>query len=140
MYGLGNEEDLNQPLGAVETIQDRCIAFPNALQHQVQPFELIDKTKPGLRKIVVFFLVDPSRPVLSTAHIPPQQREWYERQLEDDLPLLPKGIRSLVTDYIGCVTLNAAKAAREELMKERKYYVDQLTKAVFQRPFSLCEH
>ncbi|KAF9338843.1 hypothetical protein BGX26_009559, partial [Mortierella sp. AD094] len=76
MYGLADEEPLVQFLDSVITKQDRCIAFPNIYQHQVQPFTLEDPTKPGSRSILVFFLVDPERSILSTTNVPPQQKEW----------------------------------------------------------------
>ena len=79
VYGLENERSLNQPLGSVRTQADRLIAFPNILQHRVQPFELADKSRVGRRKILVFFLVDPTDPVVSTATVPPQQLDWFNR-------------------------------------------------------------
>lgn len=40
MYGLEDYGALNQPLDRIVTKEDRCIAFPNIYQHQVQPFDL----------------------------------------------------------------------------------------------------
>ena len=77
VYGLTSEGSLSQDLGSLLTKADRMIAFPNVLQHQVQPFELEDASKPGSRKILVFFLCDPSAPVVSTATVPPQQLSWF---------------------------------------------------------------
>ncbi|GJJ74741.1 hypothetical protein EMPS_07099 [Entomortierella parvispora] len=74
MYGLEDEEALSQPLDGIVTKQDRCIVFPNIYQHQVQPFELVDKTRPGTRQILVFFLVNPECKVLSTTNVPPLGR------------------------------------------------------------------
>jgi hypothetical protein len=70
IYGLGNEEPLVQTRGFVTCQENRCIAFPNTMQHRVAPFQLEDETKPGIRKILVFFLVDPNERVLSTLHVP----------------------------------------------------------------------
>lgn len=113
IYGLNDNDELNIPLGHVVTQSDRCIAFPNIYQHRVDPFTLLDPSKPGYRKILVFFLVDPFNPILSTANVAPQQRN---------------------------MTLSDAKKHREELMKERKFFVETNTKEYFERPFSLCEH
>jgi len=86
------------------TNEGRCIAFPNTYQHQVSSFELVDKTKPGHRKIVALFLVDPtlgqplpmkpdSAPtapikvqpkIPSTSIIPPQQSHWTRAALNVD--------------------------------------------------------
>jgi hypothetical protein len=49
-----------QTIGNVECREDRLIRFPNTLQHLVGPFELEDPTKPGHRKILALFLVDPN--------------------------------------------------------------------------------
>ena len=61
VFGCENNEGSVQEVGGVETREGRLLTFPNTLQHQVQPFELQDKTKPGHRKILALFLVDPSR-------------------------------------------------------------------------------
>ncbi|PVZ96672.1 hypothetical protein BB558_007407 [Smittium angustum] len=80
-YNLEDEEPLNQRLGEIKTVKNRIISFPNIYQHQVQDFELQDKTKPGYRKILCFFLINPNRRIYSTAHIPPQQLSWFEIEL-----------------------------------------------------------
>ncbi|TYZ64793.1 hypothetical protein PybrP1_011831, partial [[Pythium] brassicae (nom. inval.)] len=87
MFGLFNDDRLVQPLGSVSTIEDQCLVFPNIVQHKVEPFELEDRAKPGVRKILAFFLVDPEKPIPSTAAIPPQQQEWVD---EIQRPLLQK--------------------------------------------------
>lgn len=118
VYGLKDEGPLNQDLGYVITQADRCISFPNIYQHKVEPFTLIDPSKPGHRKILVFFLVDPNKRILSTANVPPQQISW-----------LGQGI-----------TLDEAHKYREDLMKERKFFIANNNEELFERPFSLCEH
>ena len=55
-YGLGSDVALSQHWGAVATVDDRCLVFPNVFQHQVERFELEDKQQPGFRKILVFSL------------------------------------------------------------------------------------
>ncbi|NEE29990.1 DUF4246 domain-containing protein, partial [Streptomyces sp. SID7982] len=57
VYGLEDEEALNQTLGSAVTPAGRCLAFPNVLQHRVGSFRLTDPTRPGHRKILAFFLV-----------------------------------------------------------------------------------
>ena len=56
--------------------EGRLVTFPNTVQHRVAPFALADPTKPGHRKILALFLIDPHRRVISTANVPPQQAEW----------------------------------------------------------------
>jgi len=146
IYGLVNDQPLNQPLGSVHTVEGRCLAWPNLYQHRVEPFGLVDPKRPGHRKILVFFLIDPARPVVSTAQVLPQQRVWLVQALADDcvaaLHRLSPPLQDLVVAYAaaGTMTLTEARGFRTELMAERKFAIDQVTQTVFERPFSLCEH
>ncbi len=118
VYGISDEDPLNQVLGSVRTSAGRCLAFPNILQHRVSPFRLADPTRPGHRKILAFFLIDPSVRIPSTSDIPPQQ------------PWSPAST----------MTLDQAKSFREELMHERKFFITEHNEALYEREFSLCEH
>ncbi|WP_406082650.1 DUF4246 domain-containing protein [Streptomyces zaomyceticus] len=118
VYGLEDEDALNQVLGSASTPAGRCLAFPNILQHRVGSFRLTDATRPGYRKILAFFLVDPSERIVSTSDVPPQQ-PWSETST---------------------MTLEQAKAYREQLMRERKFFVDEHNEQLYEREFSLCEH
>ncbi|MFC8294056.1 DUF4246 domain-containing protein [Streptomyces sp. NPDC057242] len=118
VYGLEDEDALNQVLGSVATPAGRCLAFPNVLQHRVAPFRLADPTRPGHRKILAFFLVDPSERIVSTSDVPPQQ-PWADTST---------------------MTRARAEEYREELMKERKFFVDEHNEQLYERAFSLCEH
>ena len=143
VYGLVDDLPLNQPLGSVITKEDRCIAFPNIYQHRVAPFELQDPTKIGYRKILVFFLVDPSFRILSTAHVPPQQSHWYTDLIRPIPPFncLPSIVVDKIMNYVDFpMTMTQAKQHREKLMNERKYFISQNNELLFERPFSLCEH
>jgi hypothetical protein len=46
-------------------------------QHRVSPFKLVDPTKPGHRRFIALWLVDPHLRIISTANVPPQQQEWW---------------------------------------------------------------
>ncbi|MFD3326833.1 DUF4246 domain-containing protein [Streptomyces sp. NPDC058701] len=118
VYGLENEDALNQMLGSASTPAGRCLAFPNVLQHRVGPFRLEDPTRPGHRKILAFFLVDPSQRIVSTSDVPPQQ-PW---------------------SATSTMTLEQAENYREQLMRERKFFVDEHNEQLYEREFSLCEH
>ncbi|MFJ3582905.1 DUF4246 domain-containing protein [Streptomyces sp. NPDC090127] len=118
VYGLENEDALNQVLGSASTPAGRCLAFPNVLQHRVGSFRLADPTRPGHRKILAFFLVDPSEKIVSTSDVPPQQ-PWSDTST---------------------MTLEQAKNYREQLMRERKFFVAEHNEQLYEREFSLCEH
>ncbi|KAF9100968.1 hypothetical protein BGX27_000165 [Mortierella sp. AM989] len=143
MYGLANEEALVQYLDGIVTKQDRCIAFPNIFQHQVQPFTLEDPSKPGYRSILVFFLVNPEKPILSTTNVPPQQKDWAKPSgmlLEVQNKMPPEIFRKIDSLLDWPMDIKEAKAHREDLMKERKFFVSKTNEEMFERPFSLCEH
>ncbi|MET9935850.1 MULTISPECIES: DUF4246 domain-containing protein [unclassified Streptomyces] len=118
VYGLEDEDALNQVLGSASTPAGRCLAFPNVLQHRVSPFRLADPTRPGHRKILAFFLVDPSEKIVSTSDVPPQQ-PWSDTST---------------------MTREQAEEYREQLMRERKFFVAEHNEQLYEREFSLCEH
>lgn len=118
VYGLEDEDALNQVLGTASTPAGRCLAFPNVLQHRVGPFRLADPSRAGHRKILAFFLVDPSQTIVSTSDVPPQQ-PWAETST---------------------MTLEQAREYREQLMQERKFFVGEHNEQLYEREFSLCEH
>ncbi|KAG9599124.1 hypothetical protein KCU84_g5586, partial [Aureobasidium melanogenum] len=134
-----------QRIGQVATNEGRLLAFPNVLQHQVQPFKLVDPTKPGHRKILALFLVDPFHRVISTANVPPQQREWWAEAvqgLEGKLDELPLELRHQVMTEVGDfpISLEEAKKLREELMDERRAFVRDVDNMYHRAYFSFCEH
>ena len=88
-YRLENGDKQLRSLGEVSTPAGRCIGFPNNLQHRAAPFQLRDATKPGVRKMLVFFVVDPDKPTKSSADIPKQQGTMSrEDALENRLALM----------------------------------------------------
>ncbi|KAI4847235.1 hypothetical protein E4T44_04624, partial [Aureobasidium sp. EXF-8845] len=134
-----------QQIGKVATNEGRLLAFPNVLQHQVQPFSLADPTKPGHRKILALFLVDPFQRVISTANVPPQQREWWAEAvqgLEGKLDQLPPELRNQVMTDVGDfpISLEEAKGLRQELMDERRAFVEDVNNLLESEDFSFCEH
>ncbi|KZT21383.1 hypothetical protein NEOLEDRAFT_1150707 [Neolentinus lepideus HHB14362 ss-1] len=146
VYGIdGNGGPLNQELGSVVTKEGKCLVFPNIWQHRVSPFRLVDPAKPGHRKILCFFLVDPTVTILSTSSVPPQQYEWYMREAEriPGMGTLPRELQDMVTDELrkdGAITLEQAKEEREKLMEERANFVVIQNKEVYELGFNMCEH
>ncbi|EPQ56986.1 hypothetical protein GLOTRDRAFT_120376 [Gloeophyllum trabeum ATCC 11539] len=150
-YGLDEYDGtLNQELGSVTTKEGKCLAFPNIWQHRVSPFKLIDPTKPGHRKILCFFLVDPTKKILSTTVVPPQQADWcmWESERAPALRNLPVELFEMVTDYLkpdaegkgGVITMEEAKEEREKLMEERRNALITQNERVYEAEFNMCEH
>lgn len=148
IFGIGNYESAVQDVGSVNTRQGRLLTFPNILQHRVEPFALEDRTKPGHRKILALFLVDPNVRVISTAHVPAQRMDWWARELDrTDGTRFP--LRDLPNELKDCIyggvegfpiSLGEAKKAREELMEERKAFLLEHKSELERATISLCEH
>ncbi|KAF9042177.1 hypothetical protein BJ165DRAFT_254907 [Panaeolus papilionaceus] len=80
IFGLSQGDDAaTQILGSIKAHEGRLIVFPNILRSQFQfrDLKLEDPTKSGSFKYVAIHLVDPTIPILSTAHVPCQNREWW---------------------------------------------------------------
>lgn len=150
VYGLSNEEPAIQEVGSVACTEGRLLTFPNILQHRVQPFSLADPTKPGCRKILALFLVDPAIRIISTANVPPQQRDWWAEDVQRDLrghhdvglgklsqEIFDKVVESVDDFPIG---MDDAKEIRLSLMAERSHFNISAEKAMNRAEFSLCEH
>ncbi|TGJ85399.1 hypothetical protein E0Z10_g3348 [Xylaria hypoxylon] len=126
--GISTEDPALQRLGRVTTREGRLIAFPNVLAHEVQPFKLADNSRPGHRKILAMFLVDPHIRVLSTSVVPPQRKDWWAREVRNIGPLgvLPTEIFDLIIGFVDGFPMSweDALATRETLMQERSWAED----------------
>ncbi|KAL2827946.1 hypothetical protein BDW59DRAFT_159904 [Aspergillus cavernicola] len=138
---------ITQDLGSVSTHTGRLLTFPNTLQHRVSPFSLADRSKPGHRKILAFFLIDPTRRIISTANIPPQREDWcqeWKGAVHDVLGRrLPVELQDMVhknNSGFTPMTLDEAKKYRLEIMDERSVTSEQGNHLFEQGGFSLCEH
>ena len=127
-----------QDIGDVITKTHRCVAFPNLYQHKVQPFHLQDHAKPGHRKIFVFFLVDPTRRVLSATEVPPQQREWVTEAMrsagqDSGFAKLPYELLAMISDANeGAMTREEAEKYKEELRSERTILIEENNRTYFE--------
>lgn len=149
VFGCSNQEAAVQEVGSVTCSEGRLLTFPNILQHQVQPFSLEDAAKPGHRKILALFLVDPGIRIVSTGNVPPQQKDWWSEEVETQTASSGKALGKLSAELKEKVfqevedfpmSMERAKELRLKLMEERKaYVVDQGHKFAY-NTFSLCEH
>ena len=125
------DHTLVQDIGDIVTKTHRCIAFPNLYQHQVRPFHLENPARSGHRKILVFFLVDPTQRVPSATEVAPQQREWVAEAMHGAgansvLAKLPVEILTMISEENdGTMTRSEAEKYREELMSERTVFVEE---------------
>ncbi|KAJ7236255.1 hypothetical protein B0H12DRAFT_1238523 [Mycena haematopus] len=143
LYGIKRDTPCVQDIGSVETKAGRCIAFPNLYQHRVSPFKLVDDTKPGVRKILVFFLVDPTFSIISASNIPPQQLDVLRDILRSEgsssrLSLLPVELLDYIARLVPGVKSRAeAEVIREELIQERTVITESVNTEFFAREFDM---
>lgn len=136
-FNLNDEDKMTSNVGSIDSIKDRVIIFPNTFQHHVDAFELEDSLKPGYRKILCFFIVDPQDDhVLSTKSVPPQQKEWVESE-----EIMEKFFPTVDTKDVNTLTWSEATELRDALMKERSVDEEDYDyENAYVREFSLCEH
>lgn len=107
-----------------------------ASQHRVSPLRLEDPTKPGHRRFLALWLIDPHRPVVSTATVPPQQKEWWTDAVNaagEDAGAkdVPKGL----------MTVEQAQEHRLALMDERSAQQSDTGSGAWEyEQYSFCEH
>lgn len=137
-YDVAHEHSGAQDLGHVRTPRGRLLAFPSTLQHRHHAYTLLDPSAPppqgkpaGRLGVLAMHLVDPHVPILSTAHVPPQQRDWWARAVlrsaagVSGLRDLPREVFDMVVACVdggdGVVPLSPgeALAVKREVQRER---------------------
>jgi Protein of unknown function (DUF4246) len=160
IFGTANEETTVMEFGSVVTRAGRLLTFPNIIQHCVKPFKLADPSKPGHRKILAMFLVDPHIRILSTSKVPPQRADWWSPEVRkaDRFEALPAEVFNNIVNGVSGLPMSWDDAVeiREKLMAERGALATQLNTIIenvsmlltcfeivtdlFQDHFSFCEH
>lgn len=81
------------------SIKTSRLSANQVYQHRVRPFKLLDSAKPGHRKTLALFLIDPHYPIISTSNIPCQQKTWWADEIRYIGPLgaLPPEIVDEIT-------------------------------------------
>jgi predicted DNA-binding WGR domain protein len=87
------------PVGTLGMPAGRLLVFPNSHIHQLTPIRVTGGAKQARRRVIVAWLVNPERPILSTREVRPQQ---------------------------GTMSLADAEKHRLALMKERKLHKQSL--------------
>ncbi|KAK0758113.1 hypothetical protein N5P37_009411 [Trichoderma harzianum] len=130
---LGHGGSCIQNYGDVKTCEGRVLAFPNVYQHRVSSFRLKDETKPGHRRFLALWLVDPHERIVSTANVPPQQKDWWteaSKAAEDSQGEIPGSL----------MTVEEAQEHRVKLMHERSRYEEKAEYNMERVSYNFCEH
>ncbi|KAF7328720.1 hypothetical protein MVEN_02500600 [Mycena venus] len=150
LYGIDAQDECVQEIGSMVTKAGRALSWPNLFQHSVSSFKLTDPSKPGHRKILAIFLVDPTvDPIASATDVPPQQAEWAADALQDAakkpesfVSRVPQELVDLIKGHLPTtfMTLQEAEAYRLTLMEERTAFVQTHSDTAFGVTFNMCEH
>ncbi|KAL5035229.1 hypothetical protein RTP6_7746 [Batrachochytrium dendrobatidis] len=133
---IDQESPRNQYIGSLELPNGRCVVYPNRYQHKEQSFELADPTQPGHCKILTFFVVNPACRIVSTAHVAPQQPQWYNSSL--DKAHVPPELWNDITQYIqGVQSPTEAKHYRDELTSDRTQITAVYNEYIYERVIDL---
>ncbi|KAF2016728.1 hypothetical protein BU24DRAFT_392045 [Aaosphaeria arxii CBS 175.79] len=110
---IGSHEFRHQYYGAVETREGRLLAFPNVFHNRGSGFQLDDPSKPGHQRFIALFLVDPTRRIISTANVPPQQMDWWVESIFDTSSVAHNGTASSTSnDIVDCLAENGYLATK----------------------------
>ncbi len=140
IYGFKNGEPAVQNLGKILTRESRLLCFPNVMQHRVSPFQLADPSKPGHRKLLALFLVDPHIKIISTEDVPPQQHSWWKENVATAgvFERLPPELAEMVLNGDGFpISLQEARDQRLDLMAERRDFAVQNEHVLKEKRFSV---
>lgn len=113
-------------------------AKSDTYQRRAGPFQLQDPTQIGHRKMLIFYLVDPSCRILSTANIPPQQTHWLINLVRSMSPFnqLPSVVFDKIMNYIKfLMSMKEAKLYREKLLVERNLFTCRSNELLFEKRF-----
>jgi hypothetical protein len=118
-------------------------------QHRVSPFKLQDPTKPGHRRFIALWLVDPHQRIISTANVPPQQLDWStgsvpntDNQAEHS-EIAPEVLGIVPPISItpkGLMTVEEARQHRLELIIVRSRFHEVSEDDWKSVEYSFCEH
>lgn len=136
----------------------------------MSPFHLTDPTKPGHRRFIALWLVDPHVRIISTANVPPQQLSWWASAIQADnttsrIPSeltqllhakgatglsttehekLPQELKDMLHENFGEGELlmgeQEAREQREKLMAERSAFQLTADDEWHHHSYSFCEH
>ena len=141
VFGIMNEGPAVQDSGSVVTREGRLVTFPNILQHRVDRFHLQDPTKPGHRKIVALFLVNPHIKILSSAKIPCQRKDWWDEYRQNHPTYGSEEVELVDHSFVDFpLTMDEAKGMRLKVMEERSFFDESQNEALEEYTFNLCEH
>ena len=135
IYGAESGDPVIQHMGDIQLREGRVVTYPNIFQTRLLPFDLKDPSKPGHIKLLTMHLIDPNRRAMSTAMVPPQQKDWWADEVRRQnarfyrLPIeVWERIVGMVEGFP--IAMDEAENIRREFMEERAEVQKKHTKAM----------
>lgn len=138
-WGLRYGDACNQYLGFVPIREGLAVAFPNLYQQKNATVELDDPDNIGRFSAISVYLVDPdARPIISTSHVSPQQKDWILRELQRTIDArFPSELLERISSEVeGLWTEEDAENYRREMSAERDHFNYRNNEAYFSLPFT----
>ncbi|KAL4962780.1 DUF4246 domain-containing protein [Aspergillus stella-maris] len=85
LFGIKNDGPSRQDIGSVPLREGRLLTFSNCLRHRLEPFELVDRARPGHCRFLTLWLVNPYFRICSTRNVPLQRQDWWEQKTRSHL-------------------------------------------------------
>ncbi|KAL6695078.1 hypothetical protein J3F84DRAFT_38399 [Trichoderma pleuroticola] len=104
-YAFQPSEKELQTIGRVPINTTMAVFYPNIYRHHQGSFSLVDRSRPGHRKMLMLHLVDPAIPIISTSNVPPQQFHWWTecKAHNEGLQIverLPPELQAMVSSHV----------------------------------------
>ena len=135
IYGAKHGEPAVQAMGSISMREGRVIVWPNTFQTRILPVNLADTSKPGHCRILTLHLIDPNRRIMSTAMVPCQRRDWWERDIRSSVPVLwrlPKEVFDIIVGMVEeyPISMEEGVRIRDEFKAEREKFRERHTQAM----------
>ncbi|KAJ1341138.1 hypothetical protein BSLG_004261 [Batrachochytrium salamandrivorans] len=144
-YGISAGNKLTQEVGNIKLNLGRCVTYPNLFQHRLAPIRLLDASlgQVGHCKFLMFYLIDPSKTIVSTSATPPQQIGWFTDAISSSacIPRLPNEIIRNVASFIpGLSTAADARTRYAQAIYEQTHSIGPaISDDVFERVFDIMD-
>ncbi|OWZ17760.1 hypothetical protein PHMEG_0008260 [Phytophthora megakarya] len=121
-----------QPWGSLTLHEGRSIVAPSFLAHRMEPFTLLDATNSegGELTIATFYLVNPTREIVSTRTVRPEQWQQTRRFVQanidmlrccQSIPYLPDELAQQIANFgTSHISDHQAQMNRQELLTYRQ--------------------
>ncbi|KAJ2694268.1 hypothetical protein H4218_005698 [Coemansia sp. IMI 209128] len=122
-YNVDNITQCSLEFCNVDIEDGLCVVFPNTYQYKMSQIARRIASKPGHCKMLTFYYVDPSKHILSTEIVPPQQKYWWMEQVRTSEPLcnLPLLVVDGIMDRVDSrISLKNIKQIRLDMEAEVK--------------------